>query len=71
MKARPVSPHRLKIRQMELEIEELRRLDAEWRADRNAKIIAETGKSQARVARRYGLTQQMVHLVQSQACGGA
>ncbi len=59
MKARPVSPYRLKIRQMELEIEELRRLDAEWRADRIAVLREErrAGKPIAMIARRLNLSE--------------
>jgi len=71
MKARPVSPYRLKIRQLELEIEDLRRLDAEWRADRNAQIVAKSDKTDAQIARRFNLCAERVRQIQSAACGGA
>jgi AraC-like DNA-binding protein len=57
MKARPISPYRREIRQLEDRIDELRRLDADWREKRAEGIRqALQTHSLAQVARRYGLS---------------
>lgn len=54
VKARPVSPYRAKIRALELEIEDLRRLDAEWRRDVRQKIVQAPFDARSKVARAWG-----------------
>lgn len=69
MKARPISPYRAEIRQLEEQIEDLRRLDAEWRRDRRNEICrARATSTLGKVARRYGISRPRVAAIVKQGC---
>ena len=58
MKARPISPYRMEIRELEERLEGLRVLDKQWRDERAAQIRAERerGRPVAAIARRFSLS---------------